>query len=340
MLRQVNELMSFENVLTALNEAVSASEGRSLNEAESTILRGAWEGLTYPEIAAQSPYSLNYLKQDVGPHLWKLLSRVLGRKVSKPHFRSFVESDFLAQISIPVLKFTEANPSTAYQILHAAVSRLDQTCRETARAAMSDRKNTLLLNAYVQTISEHLNIFCRNLSDLNDRVIQISGQYRLAAINQLLQQILEQFENGQFDRVAPDHRPTLYAVSYGEIQRWWETPLAQKFRDLNGQLTKYIRVERIFILPNPEAVQKMQTTIQWHRHLNIDVSVLVSDDPELRVSFMVCKPLFTNLIHISRNAEEIEGYISVDDRDIERNLQRFEIIKKIYHDRLHKVKIE
>jgi len=132
-------------------------------------------------------------------------------------------------------------------------------------------------------------------------------------------------------------RPALYAVSYGDIHRWWETALAQEFRDLNGELAKHIHVERLFILPHQDAVENMQTTMQWHRHLNIDVYVLVSDDPELRASFMVCEQLFTHLVHISRSGEEVEGYLSVDDRNIARNLQRFEIIKKIYHAQLKKI---
>ena len=51
----------------------------------------AWQGETYEEMAETSRYSLNYLKQDVGPKVWRLLSKVLGEKVGKANFRLVIE---------------------------------------------------------------------------------------------------------------------------------------------------------------------------------------------------------------------------------------------------------
>jgi hypothetical protein len=331
--------MDFEEVLKAVNTAVFASEGRHLTQVEEDVLRGAWLDLTYPEIAKTSSYSLNYLKQDVGPNLWKLLSRVLGEEVGKSNFRSFMERYFLKQVPISVepemIKLQAREPRTASQGLSSMLNRIDKACFEAAGAISGDNNKQVLLNAYVQMMNKHLTIFSRNISEINKGIVEISGQQRLELNIQLLKQLLEKLEREDKD----PEKSSLYAVSYGDIHRWWETSLAQEFRDLNGELAKYIHVERIFILPDREAEENMKITMDWHRYLGIDVYSLIGDDPEIRVSFLVCDNLFTNLINISRNGEELDGYISVNNRDIARNLNRYKAIKKLYGNKLRKVEL-
>ena len=70
-----HQLMNYEEALKAVNAEVSAKEDRQLGDAEETVLRSAWQGETYEEMAETSRYSLNYLKQDVGPKVWRLLSK-------------------------------------------------------------------------------------------------------------------------------------------------------------------------------------------------------------------------------------------------------------------------
>lgn len=80
--------MEFEEALALMDAAIFNQVSRHLSEPETTILRGAWQGQTYEEMAEQSSYSLNYLKGDVGPKLWKTLSEVLGEEVSKTKLRA------------------------------------------------------------------------------------------------------------------------------------------------------------------------------------------------------------------------------------------------------------
>jgi hypothetical protein len=49
--RLLRRLVDFKVVLQAVNTVVLASEGRDLSQVEEDVLRGAWEGLTYPELA-------------------------------------------------------------------------------------------------------------------------------------------------------------------------------------------------------------------------------------------------------------------------------------------------
>jgi hypothetical protein len=77
----------FEKAFNGADEAVFVKAGRRLSDVEVAILRGAWQGDTYPAIAQTSGYSADYVGKDIGPKLWKLLSEALGEKVSKTNFQ-------------------------------------------------------------------------------------------------------------------------------------------------------------------------------------------------------------------------------------------------------------
>lgn len=83
--------MNFEEALKVVESAVQERKDRHLNDVELAILRGSWEGLTYDEMAKNSPYEANYLKGDAGYKFWKLLSEVLGESVSKTNFRAVLK---------------------------------------------------------------------------------------------------------------------------------------------------------------------------------------------------------------------------------------------------------
>ena len=83
--------MNWEQALELVNEKAVAQINRRLGDVESAILRGAWQGQTYEQIADVLGYSASYFTRDVGPKLWKLLSQVLGETVSKTNFRAALE---------------------------------------------------------------------------------------------------------------------------------------------------------------------------------------------------------------------------------------------------------
>ena len=82
--------MEFEQALEAVNTAVSSHFGRRLSEVETAILRGAWSGQTYEQIADTSGYAISYLTRDAGPKLWKSLSQAIGEPVSKASFQAAI----------------------------------------------------------------------------------------------------------------------------------------------------------------------------------------------------------------------------------------------------------
>ncbi len=80
--------MNFEDVLERIHEAAFAHSGRYLSEPQVQVLRGTWNNLTYDEMA-EAGYSAGYLRQDVGPKLWELLTEIFQERerVGKKNFR-------------------------------------------------------------------------------------------------------------------------------------------------------------------------------------------------------------------------------------------------------------
>lgn len=81
---------------------------------------------TYDQIAAESGYSAKYVKQDVAPKLWLLLTEVLGQKVSKANVRNILEH-YIAEHSLPKhsasAPFASAPPPESRQIRTPPISK-------------------------------------------------------------------------------------------------------------------------------------------------------------------------------------------------------------------------
>ncbi|MDY7023719.1 MAG: AAA-like domain-containing protein [Cyanobacteriota bacterium] len=92
--------MDFEEAFTVADTAVFTQTGEHLSDRERTIIQGAWDSLSYEEIAEKAGYTTNYLQRDVGRKLWKKLSEGLGESVTKSNFRTALERRSQSQTSI------------------------------------------------------------------------------------------------------------------------------------------------------------------------------------------------------------------------------------------------
>lgn len=92
--------MDFEEIVQLINQAVMERKGRPLKTVERIVLQGAWENITYNHIAETTVgYTEDYLKKDVGPSLWKLLTDVVGNnhiKITKRNLQNVLR-DWAAQ---------------------------------------------------------------------------------------------------------------------------------------------------------------------------------------------------------------------------------------------------
>ncbi len=107
--RQSLEVVSVEQ---ALNLAQSLITTEQLTTVQYTVLRLAYLGNTYEEIAEASGYSVQHIR-DVGYKLWQLLSKNLGEKVTKNNFQSVLSQRFQHSITqqsqINTSKFPEGS---------------------------------------------------------------------------------------------------------------------------------------------------------------------------------------------------------------------------------------
>jgi ribokinase len=83
--------MEYDEALALVNKAFRENHNRSLNDLETFVFQGAWQGQTYEQIATQRGYAPGTLSRDVGYKLWKLLTEALGEKASHTNFRTALE---------------------------------------------------------------------------------------------------------------------------------------------------------------------------------------------------------------------------------------------------------
>ncbi len=95
--------MDIEKVLAFTDALFFTKLGVHLSDLQQAMLRESWswQRQSYDQIADTYGYSPTYLKHDIGPKLWKLLSEILGEKVNKTNFRAAIERRFLVEGTPP-----------------------------------------------------------------------------------------------------------------------------------------------------------------------------------------------------------------------------------------------
>lgn len=97
--------MTFDELLSL----ISASQTDYLTPVRKLLLSESWQGKTYISIANNQHYQANYLKK-TGYHLWKDLSKLIGKSITKPTFRSTIESYLLTAEQKKIIAEFQANP--------------------------------------------------------------------------------------------------------------------------------------------------------------------------------------------------------------------------------------
>ncbi|MGF1485980.1 MAG: AAA-like domain-containing protein [Prochloraceae cyanobacterium] len=81
------ESISVEKVVRVIEDLI---QPQYLNNVQDLVLRQAYLGKTYEEIAENSGYSIQHIR-DVGYQLWQWFSKVLGAKITKNNIRSILD---------------------------------------------------------------------------------------------------------------------------------------------------------------------------------------------------------------------------------------------------------
>lgn len=98
--------MDIEELLKRLNKLLLERKQKVLGFKEEKIIRESWEDKTYDEITIYN-YKPNYIKKNLAPKLWELLSEVTGEKVTKKNMK---------EVLLQILEKRSPHPTTAPQL--------------------------------------------------------------------------------------------------------------------------------------------------------------------------------------------------------------------------------
>jgi tetratricopeptide (TPR) repeat protein len=101
--------MDVDAAFLQIDRLVQAKTGDRLSELQRTILEQVWKGRRYLEIADSYGCTEGHAK-DVGADLWKLLSEVLGERVTKKNLRPILEQFVLGQLACSSAPSVSASP--------------------------------------------------------------------------------------------------------------------------------------------------------------------------------------------------------------------------------------
>jgi hypothetical protein len=120
--------MDIAEVLTLADELIFAKTGKHLDYVQEAILRGTLQDTTYTQIA-QEVYSSPSHVRNVGSQLWKILSKELGKNITKANFRTVLEKGKIYNYQSAIVENITGESITVNNKLNI--------CREKARSPTS-----------------------------------------------------------------------------------------------------------------------------------------------------------------------------------------------------------
>src|SRR6056297_2187889 len=99
--------MDIELVINIVDKLYYEKNNQRLNSIQINLLRGVWLNQSYEQIAKNCYCSVPNVKM-IGSELWKLLSQILGEKVTKRTLRIILES-YYQDLKIGKIRKTRIN---------------------------------------------------------------------------------------------------------------------------------------------------------------------------------------------------------------------------------------
>ncbi len=90
---------NLDSLINVLNDKLLDTQKRPLNSTEVVILHGIWKYQTYNKMALEADYSPSYFTNVVAPELFKRLSPIIGKRISKKNCRLSLESYLQEQVT-------------------------------------------------------------------------------------------------------------------------------------------------------------------------------------------------------------------------------------------------
>lgn len=178
--------MEFDRVFQVLDAAIFVKAQRHLKDVEKFVLWGSWQGQTYEQMAEASNYRYtpSYLKQGVGPRLWRLISEALEEEICKTNFRTALERLVLKETLLTQGQNREAELKQ-YQDWGVVESQFYGRTEELATL-----QGWLVNNSLGETFTGLFQASCCSLVAL----LGVEGIGKTALAAQLVHQVSAQFE--------------------------------------------------------------------------------------------------------------------------------------------------
>lgn len=241
--------MTAEEALAILDSLLAKT---TLNDLQTQVFCQTWEGKSYSKIAASTRYDPNYIK-DVGYKLWKLLSDVLGEKVTKSNIQTVLrrcahQGSTLQSSSIPDLAVPQAlEPGPGGWHLPNASSGCNQDWGEATDISTFVGRRSELSELRMWVLQDH----CRLVT-----LLGMGGIGKTSLAVKLGHQVQDEFEFliWRSLRNAPP-LPTLLTNLLQFLCGQTETTLPDTAPELSSQLLECLRNYRcLVILDNVESI--------------------------------------------------------------------------------------
>ena len=144
-------MVEVDALLEFTEELLYSRQNEHLSDLQRTILLTSLQDsrMTYDQLAEHCGYSAKYVKQDIAPKLWQLLSQILKQKVTKANVRAMLERELrkLSSANSP-LASTSVAPSPLPSITPPLPTEMSKTREDVAppfKAEPPRQKNSILL---------------------------------------------------------------------------------------------------------------------------------------------------------------------------------------------------
>ena len=147
-----------ENLLELAESLIRSQTNTYCSDLHKSILSSTLRGerKTYEQLAQESGYSPKYIKNDIAPKLWHLLSVAVGQKVTKSNARAILEAqiqlnrNLSASIVEHSVSPTGASTPITNSLPHSTSSKLSRLTRASILLVDDEPKNLRLLSELLE----------------------------------------------------------------------------------------------------------------------------------------------------------------------------------------------
>ncbi|MEG5053017.1 MULTISPECIES: NB-ARC domain-containing protein [unclassified Microcoleus] len=192
--------MDIAEVLTRADELIFAKTGKHLDYVQEAILRGTLQDTTYTQIA-QEVYSSPSHVRNVGSQLWTILSKGLGKNITKANFRTVLEQGIVYNYQSTIVENITGENVTVNKNLNVCREKVrspktPQNPQPTAKQPRIDLDDAPEISTFYDRTSE-LSTLKQWILENRTRLISIlglSGSGKSAIALQLIQHLQYEFD--------------------------------------------------------------------------------------------------------------------------------------------------